>query len=133
MADSWPYSDLGEPVDPNNSIIIKAKAGSGGVTKGQVVKLSAAATLDGPTVVAATAGAVALGVAISGGAAGEYVGVLLYGPVKVTGGGSISAGAKVDPNDGGEVVAHSTGTIIGTALTAASADGDTLLVWVNGV
>ncbi|MEM3646589.1 MAG: hypothetical protein QW334_00390 [Thermofilum sp.] len=102
------------------------------MTKGQVVKISAAATLDGPTVVASTAGAVALGVAIETGAQGNYVGVLIYGPVKVTGGGSISAGGKVEPG-AGKVVALSTGTPIGTALTGASADGDTLLVWINGV
>lgn len=132
MADSWPYSDVGEPVDPKNSIIIRAKAG-GSISKGQLVKVSAAADLDGPTVVATAAGTdVGLGVAIEAASSGEYLSVLVYGPVKATAGGAVTAGAKLDPAAGGKVAAHGTGTIVGTALTGASADGDTLLVWING-
>jgi hypothetical protein len=130
MADSWPYTELGEPVNPEEACIITCKAG-GTISKGQVVAISAAfAVPDGPTVTAWSSGA-AFGVATRDASSGDSVPVLVYGLVKVTAGGSVSAGARLEPGTGGKVVTLSSGVEIGRAMTGASADGDTLLIWVR--
>lgn len=128
MANSSPVG-LGETLF-TPELVITAKVGSGGVAKGQVVKLSAAMGLDGiPTVVAAGAGEQAYGVALQTGAAGAYITVLKRGHVTVTAAGSITAGAMVKPAANGKVQS-ATAFELGWAETGASSDGDTLLVRV---
>lgn len=109
--------------------VITAKA-SGTISKGQVVKLSAAMGADGiPTVTAAGAGEQAYGVALQAGSSGAYITVLKRGHVTVTAAGAITAGSIVKPAANGKVQA-ATAFELGWAETGASADGDTLLVRV---
>jgi len=107
------------------------KAG-GSISKGQAVKLSSAPGADGiATVVATTAVTeVGYGVALKSGASGDYIPVLKQGYVTVTAAGAINAGGTISVAANGKVAAQSTNPFFGYAITAASADGDTLLVRV---
>ena len=70
----------------------------------------------------------ALGVSHSGGAdTGEQC-PLALGIVLVEAGGAISAGADVESDADGKAVAYSTGEVNGTALDAATAEGDIIRV-----
>lgn len=65
-------------------------------------------------------GEAAIGVALLTGVAGDAIGVVTEGRVKVVAGGTIAAGANVASSATGEVVAAATNDIIlGTALEAA--------------
>jgi len=116
-------------------------AGTGGVTAGQVVYLSAAWT------VLPTDGARkdVVGVALTTAPAGKKVAVVCRGLVRVTASGAISAGARIGSAAAGKVAAiaaldapatYSESAMqteldkieqwIGRALKAASADGDVI-------
>ena len=145
-ADSWPYSTLGEPVGIYDAITAKA---SGAITKGQIVKLSAATVPpDGPVVATAGAGDIPFGVAMQDIADGKTGKILKRGRVKVRAGGAISVGDHVKAGATGYVVTAIAGVIAGTtavlshaatglvdgflacgvAETAAVANGDDLLI-----
>lgn len=98
------------------------------LTKGQVVKVS-----DGKAAVAG-AGDVPIGVVVATASEDAQATILVSGVAKVTAGGAITAGVAVKAANGGKVVAadfaggDTPDLVLGIALTAASDDGDKILV-----
>lgn len=76
----------------------------------------------------ATAAGNALGVSRSDASSGDYVTVDVIGTAAVTAGAAVAAGAAVEVGSGGKAVTHASGVTVGRALTAATADGDTIEV-----
>ena len=80
-------------------------------------------TADGErTVVSPTAGAKADGVVINNPKNTQAATVVVFGRTKVKAGGVIAAGAEVQANANGQVVAATTGIRVGKALEAAVAN-----------
>ena len=98
------------------------------LTKGQVVKVS------GGKAAVAGAGDVPIGVVVATVSQNKQATILVSGVAKVTAGGAITAGAAVKATTNGKVVAvdwaggDTADLVLGIALTAASGDGDKILV-----
>jgi len=109
--------------------IVTFNAGAA-ITKGQLVKVTGAMTVQP----AAAATDAVIGVAVSSASSGSKVPVIIGCPiVYVTAGGAISAGAAVGSDSSARAVAVATAgnRALGIALEAASAAGDVILVAVN--
>ena len=154
MTDFAPDVPSGHNYDVDN--ILTCKVGAGGVTKGQLVKVSATAPNNFPTtpVVIATAasGDKALGCALKTGALDDYVPVLIDGVAKIQAGGAITAGAAIKATSAGEAIAAlntlptgavavtsnaatptvESGVGCGRSLQAPAADNDTFVAIING-
>ncbi len=77
----------------------------------------------------ATANGPALGVTRIAAVAGDQMPVDCLGSAIVTAGAAIAVGAAVQVGTGGKAITRtSTNTIVGTALSAAAADGDSIEV-----
>jgi len=98
------------------------------LTKGQVVKVS------GGKAAVAGAGDVPIGVVVATVSQSKQATILVSGVAKVTAGGAITAGTAVKATTNGKVVAVDWGggdtadLVLGIALTAASGDGDKILI-----
>lgn len=109
--------------DENLNLVNKKLVAGANLQKGQVVYISADMTVS-PTTASSAA---VLGVAMFDAKAGEPVAVECEGLMKLTASAAITAGAKVTSAAGGKVAAGSENTI-GIALSAASKDGDDVIV-----
>ena len=76
--------------------------------------------------------ATSFGIALTGGAIGDYVPVVVSGTAVATAGAAIAAGAAVEVGTTGKVVTKSAGITIGRALAAAAADGDQVEILLIG-
>lgn len=76
------------------------------------------------------AGTNAIGITLSDAASGEQVSVITLGTASVTAGAAIAVGAAVEVGASGKAVTKATGIAVGRALTAASADGDAVEVFL---
>ena len=110
--------------DENLNLVNKKLVAGANLQKGQVVYISADMTVSPTT---ASSAAAVLGVAMFDAKAGEPVAVECEGLMKLTASAAITAGAKVTSAAGGKVAAGSENTI-GIALSAASKDGDDVIV-----
>lgn len=109
--------------DENLNLVNKKLVAGANLQKGQVVYISADMTVS-PTTASSAA---VLGVAMFDAKAGEPVAVECEGLMKLTASAAITAGAKVTSAAGGKV-ASGTENTIGIALSAASKDGDDVIV-----
>lgn len=109
--------------DENLNLVNKKLVAGANLQKGQVVYISADMTVS-PTTASSAA---VLGVAMFDAKAGEPVAVECEGLMKLTASAAITAGAKVTSAAGGKV-ATGTENTIGIALSAASKDGDDVIV-----
>lgn len=109
--------------DENLNLVNKKLVAGANLQKGQVVYISADMTVS-PTTASSAA---VLGVAMFDAKAGEPVAVECEGLMKLTASAAITAGAKVTSAAGGKVAAGTENTI-GIALSAASKDGDDVIV-----
>lgn len=108
--------------DPGKDITAEASAT---VTARRAVAPSGNRTSGGNIAVAhATAAGAILGIAVTDASTGQLLAVARGGVVKVTAGGSITAGAEVEVGTAGKVVAKSSGIAIGIAVTGASNNAD---------
>jgi hypothetical protein len=137
LTDYAPEFLLGAYVGEGNTNTFQL--GSGTVNPGDMVKLSSSAASVPSTVVpVASAGDPVIGVVqrVWTAMGSTWVSVIMKGIVKMTAGAAISVGAKVKASTQTLVVAAVIGTdaitaIFGTALQAASANGDYILVAVE--
>lgn len=108
--------------DENLNLVNKKLVAGADIKKGQVVYIS------GDMTVAPTSGAsgAAIGVAMFDTKSGEPIAVECEGLMKLTAGGTITAGSKVVSAAGGKV-ATGTENTIGIALSDATADGDVIV------
>lgn len=98
---------------------------TGSITARRAVAPSANRATGGNLAVAhATAAGPILGIAVTDAATGDLLAVARGGVVKVTAGGSITAGAEVEVGTAGKVVAKSSGIAIGIAVTGAGNNTD---------
>ena len=138
MTDLWPDAEIGEMI--SDGVVLSFEAAAA-ITKGDLVYLSA----DMKVSKCSAATQYAIGVALKTVAAGEFVSVCVRGVVKVAFGAAASRGAAVqtDANARAVTVADGSGTYtpaeipdriaraVGICLTAASASGDTGLIYVD--
>lgn len=91
-----------------------------------VVATAALTQFRGVTIAGAVpaANATALGIAQQGGAIGDSVPVVTLGTAIAEAGAAIAVGAQLGYDASGRVVTWASGSVIGRALTAASAAGD---------
>jgi hypothetical protein len=124
MTDLYPGLALGDALNPQDAIIIPAKAESA-ITKGQLViwNTHTAGEIGSVSVAGAGAKNVA-GVALKTLAAGEVGPILIRGIVKVTASGAISLGSKIASGTAGVVVASAA---LDAPVTYAEADMQTEL------
>ena len=103
----------------NAAILTLTEVAAATITEGQAVAV-------GGTV--AAAGGNALGIAGADASAGESVPVVVLGTAQATAGAAVSKGAALEVNGSGQLITATTGTVVGRALEAASAAGDTIEV-----
>lgn len=108
--------------DENLNLVNKKLVAGADVKKGQVVYVS------GDLIVSPTTGTTpaVIGVAMLDTKAGQPIAVECEGLMKLTAGGTITAGSKVTAGADGKVVAGTENTI-GVALSSATADGDVIV------
>ena len=80
-----------------------------------------------------TAGGHAIGVTTTGAADGDLVAADIVGTTVVEAGGVIASGQGVECGADGKAVALATGMALGTALSAATADGDRIEVLLTPI
>lgn len=112
--------------DENLNLVNKKLVAGANITKGQVVYVSGDMTVS-PTTAASKA---VIGVAMFDAKAGEPVAVECEGLMKLTASAAITAGSQVESAAGGKVatVGGTVTKVIGIALSAASKDGDDVIV-----
>jgi len=103
MADLWPDAEVGELISEGEVLSFEA---AGAITKGKTVYLSA----DMKVSQCSAATQYALGVALKTVALGEFCPVCVKGVVKVTAGGAITRGAKVQTDANGNVIVLADGS-----------------------
>jgi len=138
MADLWPDAEVGELISEGEVLSFEA---AGAITKGKTVYLSA----DMKVSQCSAATQYALGIALKTVALGEFCPVCVKGVVKVTAGGAITRGAKVQTDASGNVITLADGSAtytpaelpdriaraLGRALQTF-ANTDTGLIYVGG-
>lgn len=97
-----------------------------------IVATAALTQYRGVTVAGAVpaAAATALGLAATGGAIGDRVPVVVLGTAIGEAGAAITAGAALEYDSSGRVITRSAGVTIGRALSAATASGDLVEVFL---
>ena len=112
--------------DTNGKLVEQKLTADGNLTAGQVVYISGDMKVKATT----AASKAVLGVAMFDAKSGEPVAVECEGLFKLTASAAITAGSQVESAAGGKVAAagSSVTKVIGIALNAAAADGDTVFV-----
>lgn len=112
--------------DASGKLVEQKLVADGNLTAGQVVYISGDMKVKATT----AASKAVLGVAMFDAKSGEPVAVECEGLFKLTAAGAITAGTQVESAAGGKVAAagSSVTKVIGIALNAASADGDSVIV-----
>ena len=108
--------------DTGLNLVQKKLVAGADIVKGQVLYVSGDMTVSPTT----GASAAVIGVAMMDAKAGEPIAVECEGLMKLSAGGTITAGAKVASGADGKVVAGTENTI-GVALEGASAGGDVIV------
>lgn len=112
--------------DANLNLVNKKLVAGANITKGQVVYVSGDMTVS-PTTAASKA---VIGVAMFDAKSGDPIAVECEGLMKLTASAAITAGSQVESAAGGKVatVGGTVTKVIGIALSAASKDGDDVIV-----
>lgn len=112
--------------DENLNLVNKKLVAGANITKGQVVYVSGDMTVS-PTTAASKA---VIGVAMFDAKSGDPIAVECEGLMKLTASAAITAGSQVESAAGGKVatVGGTVTKVIGIALSAASKDGDDVIV-----
>ena len=112
--------------DTNGKLVEQKLTADGNLTAGQVVYISGDMKVKATT----AASKAVLGVAMFDAKSGEPVAVECEGLFKLTASAAITASSQVESAAGGKVAAagSSVTKVIGIALNAAAADGDTVFV-----
>lgn len=112
--------------DANLNLVNKKLVAGANITKGQVVYVSGDMTVS-PTTAASKA---VIGVAMFDAKSGDPIAVECEGLMKLTASAAITAGSQVESAAGGKVatVGGTATKVIGIALSAASRDGDDVIV-----
>ena len=112
--------------DENLNLVNKKLIAGANITKGQVVYVSGDMTVS-PTTAASKA---VIGVAMFDAKSGDPIAVECEGLMKLTASAAITAGSQVESAAGGKVatVGGTVTKVIGIALSAASRDGDDVIV-----
>lgn len=112
--------------DANLNLVNKKLVAGANITKGQVVYVSGDMTVR-PTTAASKA---VIGVAMFDAKSGDPIAVECEGLMKLTASAAITAGSQVESAAGGKVatVGGTVTKVIGIALSAASKDGDDVIV-----
>lgn len=112
--------------DENLNLVNKKLVAGANITKGQVVYVSGDMTVS-PTTAASKA---VIGVAMFDAKSGDPIAVECEGLMKLTASAAITAGSQVESAAGGKVatVGGTVTKVIGIALSAASKNGDDVIV-----
>jgi len=129
MTDLWPEAEVGELISDGTVLSFEA---AGAITKGKTVYLSA----DMKVSQCSAATQYAIGVALKTVTQGEFCSVCVRGVVKVTAGGAITRGAKVQTDASANVITLADGSATYTASELpdriARALGVALQTFANG-
>jgi len=124
-----PFLEGTSPLVSDRYIITLAVASGVTVTMGQVVEVSTDWTVDVPSAANSTK---VVGIALTGGTAGQFISIVCRGICRATSGGAINAGDQVtNGSSNGQVITDNTDkntTILGIALSTVSASGQTVYV-----
>jgi glutamate synthase domain-containing protein 3 len=124
-----PFLEGTSPLVSDRYIITLAVASSVTVTAGQVVEISTDWTVDVPS---AANSLKVIGIALTGGTAGQFISVVCRGICRAISGGAMNAGDQVTNGaTGGQVITDNSSkntSIMGIALSTVSSSGQTVYV-----
>jgi hypothetical protein len=124
-----PFLEGTSPLVSDRYIITLAVASGVTVTMGQVVEINTDWTVDVPSSANSTK---VIGIALTGGTAGQFISIVSRGICRATSGGAINAGDQITNGaSGGQVITDNTSkntTIMGIALSTVSSSGQTVYV-----